>query len=159
MQTPDPGTARLALAALQRKLEWELEACRGELAARLRAADQAAQTLRTAREAQAAAAALAHAALQALADPAAHACALRAIVGLARQSAAAAGHARQAQEALAAARVACLEAQRRLESLLTLRRSAARQFARAQRQRAGRAADVAWLVRAQAEPNAKGEPT
>lgn len=142
-----PEIRRGPLLPLQRKLEWELEACRGRLGARLQALARATLELQQLQDARSAAATQALASMRDAAHPQAHASALRAIAALGLQAATARRQQSEAHASLAQERARCVDAQRRLETLRVLGWMVQRQQSRAWQRRASGQADALWLAR------------
>lgn len=146
-----------SLDPLERKLTWERDAARARLAQALQTWRQARCELRAledscARQAEAAAAAM----RQAL-RPLAHIQSLHYLAGLQSRASEAAVRWRAQEDAVGNARTECAIRERKLQTLLAVRRDALRAHLRQVAAREAREADLAWLVRPQAQP-AMGEP-
>jgi hypothetical protein len=134
------------LAALQRKLEWEVDMAKGRLAVLLGAAEHTACALDALEQTCRQQAGIASAALRRQAHPGLHAQALGYLAALqARIAQAQAEQLRMAQE-VAAARAQCLHCQQRLDTLATLHDHALAQHLTLVGRRMAKEADLDWLA-------------
>lgn len=134
------------LQPLHRKLEWDLELARGRLAVLVRGhadAGEAVQSLEVERTAQAD---VALAALRRGTDAGSHAPAMAWLAAAEDDLTRLRTRLSVASESLDAARDDCRRCQQRLEALATLHQEARARFDHAERSRALREADLAWLA-------------
>lgn len=145
------------LAPLQRKLEWEVDAARMQLAGALARSEATARALREIQAVQQQAAQDARAAVSLRADPLAHQRMLRYLVGVAGQVEVATDEEKKAGEGLAAAREELLERQRRLDVLLRARGNALDAHLQERARGAQVEADATWLVLRELHRGAAGQ--
>lgn len=134
------------LAPLQRKLEWEVDAARTQLAGALAQCETAARALREIQAVQQQAAQDARVAVSVRADPLAHQRMLRYLVSVAGQVELAATEEKKAGDGLAAAREELLQRQRRLDVLLRARGNALDAHLQEKARGAQVEADATWLA-------------
>lgn len=149
--SPQPGldmrAFRWSLAPLERKLQWERDASQSRMALvlqRLRDCEQRNRHLASERDSQVSSAA---ARWRQAADPQAHRQALRFLARMETQLAEGDRHWRALQMEVDRARQDCLERERRLETLMKMRRAAIQAHVRVATLRLAKEADIAWLAR------------
>lgn len=135
------------LFPLQCKLEWDLDAAKGRLAACLRECDDAAALLHSLEGAHAQQAGWAAKAMQSRLNPELHGRSLAYLADRQAQILGARLAWRRMQDAVAAARAECLRCRQRLDQLERVREQAMAQHTGTQRHRQARDADSAWLAR------------
>jgi hypothetical protein len=135
------------LAPVQKKLEWELEAAKSQLAARLQQAAQAERALQQLEATHASEAAAAGLSMQATGDVLAHRRALTYLVDLRRHMASASAVHRHSEQKVLAARAECMRCQRRLDTLLSVRGQALDRHIQQDLRRSSNEADAAYIAR------------
>ncbi|HEY8360366.1 MAG TPA: hypothetical protein VIL30_23160 [Ramlibacter sp.] len=137
------------LLPLERKLEWERDACRMRVVQALAAVGRSQLHLRQLEALQREQDTAAAGAIRKQPDPQAHRNVLRYLASIQQRLQRAARQAHAEQEALALVRAECGRCEQRLEALVGAREAGMRGYIRAGLLRADRLADSAWLAHRQ----------